>query len=75
MADQELVILNQTTEATSNEGKIFLKFWLDWYFFLSFQKLGEKIEFSKSKNEFKCAMEDSDRFVRWFHELLFYEFF
>ena len=24
MADQELVILNQTTVATSNEGKIFL---------------------------------------------------
>ena len=37
MADQELVILNQTSVATSNEGKIF-------------QKIGENIEFSKNIN-------------------------
>ena len=37
MAVQELVILNQTSVATSNEGKIF-------------QKIGENIEFSKNIN-------------------------
>ena len=44
MADQALVILNQTTVATSNEGKIFL---------FKFQKIGENIEFSKNIYEFE----------------------
>jgi hypothetical protein len=37
MADQELVILNQTTVATSNESKIFL---------FKFQKIGENPKIS-----------------------------